>query len=96
MITDMSNEIWDHKNTLKYARLYLREKPKDISKMVLEAIALENLWNIDEAISAYKIILDLQPYNSEIIDRLKRLENNWEVEETMEMSENMEEENQQQ
>jgi len=64
----------DYKKSLKYAWLYLKEKPWNAEKLSIKWYTLEKLWKSTEAIKAYNEVLQLQPYNSEIQDRIKSLE----------------------
>lgn len=74
MLTDLNFEVWNFKSALKYAKLYLKEKPKDFNKLLIEWICYENTWKVMDAIISYKNMLEIQPYNSEVVERLKNLE----------------------
>lgn len=64
----------DHKAALKYANLYLKEKPRNAEKLGIRWYALEKLGKKKEAIEVYNELLQLQPYNSEVQDRIAKLE----------------------
>lgn len=74
ILTHLYLELKDYKRTLKYASHYLKEKPRHAEKLWIKWYALEMLGQSDEAIKAYREVLQLQPYNSEIQKRIKDLE----------------------
>ncbi len=71
---DLNLEIKNYPETLKYTNLYLKEKPRSVKFLWLKWYALEKLWNIDEALIMYKKVIELQPYNDDILERIKKLE----------------------
>jgi len=74
ILAHLSLEIKNHKKALKYANQYLKEKPRHAEKLGIKWYALEKLWKPNEAIKSYREVLQLQPYNTEIQDRIKGLE----------------------
>ena len=66
-------ELQKHKKALKYANLFLRERPRDSEKLWIKGYCLEMLWEGQEAIAAYYKLLEVQPYNSEVQDRITQL-----------------------
>lgn len=70
ILSDLSFTLKDYKKTLKYVNMYLWTKPRDIEKLWMKAISLDELWNIDDAISSYERILELQPYNTKAKENL--------------------------
>ncbi len=54
--------------------MYLKEKPRNAEKLGLKGYCLEKLGKNIEAIKSYEQVLQLQPYNSEIQDRVIALE----------------------
>ena len=79
MLTDLTYDIKKYKECLKYVGLFLKEKPRDVEKMFMKCVCLESLSSSDEKsmneiISMYKKILELQPYNTMARDRLKNLD----------------------
>jgi len=66
-------ESGDHENCLKYTKLYIMEKPRNVDKLMMKGICLEKLGQNSDAVSSYKKILQLQPYNSDVIKRIKEL-----------------------
>jgi tetratricopeptide (TPR) repeat protein len=65
----------DYKKALKYTNLYLTWKPRDVNKLFIKAISLEELKQIKESLLVYKRILELQPYNNKAKDSILELEN---------------------
>ena len=74
ILSHLSIDIKDFKAWLKYANRYLKEKPRNAEKLWIKAYCLEKIWRIRESIEAYSKILDVQPYNNEVIERIKTLE----------------------
>jgi predicted TPR repeat methyltransferase len=56
--------------------LYLKEKPRNAEKLSIRGYSQEMLWQKTEAVKAYQEVLKIQPYNNEIIERIKLIE--WE------------------
>ncbi len=73
-LANLLYELWDFKECLKYAKLYLIQKPRNIDKLTLKWVCLEELDKQKEAIRTYQKILEVQPYNSEIINKIKELD----------------------
>ncbi len=74
ILTHLHLEELDYKKALKYANLYLKEKPRNAEKLSIRGYSQEKLWKNIEAIKAYEEVLKIQPYNNEIIDRIKALQ----------------------
>ena len=74
IISHLGLEIKDYKKSFKYANMYLKEKPRNAEKLGIKWYCLEKMWKNEEAIKAYKKVLELQPYNTEIQDRINALE----------------------
>lgn len=73
IIAHLGLEIWDFKKAYKYACLYLKEKPRNAEKLGIKWYCLEKMGKKEEAIKAYTQLLQIQPYNSEIGERLREL-----------------------
>ncbi len=73
-LANLLYELEDHKRCLKYTKLYLIQKPRNVEKLTVKWICLESLGKNKDAVMTYKKILELQPYNSEIINKVKELE----------------------
>ena len=63
-------DLEDYKKCLKYTKEYLKEKPRDVEKMFMQAHSLEVLEKENEAHEVYKRILALQPYNTLARDKI--------------------------
>lgn len=74
ILAHLALELKHHKKALKYANQYLKEKPRHAEKLGIKWYALEKLGKTHEAIKSYREVLQLQPYNTEIQDRIKKLE----------------------
>lgn len=71
ILTHLYLEELDYKKSLKFANLYLKEKPRNAEKLSIKWYSNEKLWKNIEAIKAYEEVLKIQPYNNEIIERIK-------------------------
>ncbi len=67
-------ELKNFKKCLTYAKLFLKDKPRDVEKLGMKWYCLEKHSDYEGAISCYHKILEIQPYNSEIKDRIQKLE----------------------
>lgn len=74
ILAHLALELKEYKKSLKYTNMYLKEKPRSAEKLGLKGYCLEKLWKKIEAIKSYEQVLQLQPYNTEIQDRVKTLE----------------------
>lgn len=74
ILAHLALELKEFKKSLKYANMYLKEKPRNAEKLGLKGYCLEKLGKNIEAIKSYEQVLQLQPYNSEIQDRIIALE----------------------
>lgn len=73
ILSHVTLEQKDFKKALKYANLYLKEKPRNIEKLGIKWYTLEKLARNKEAIETYSELLQLQPYNSEVQERVAKL-----------------------
>lgn len=67
-------ELKNFKKCLVYAKLFLKDKPRDVEKLGMKWYCLEKHSDYQWAISCYHKILETQPYNSEIKERIEKLE----------------------
>lgn len=74
ILSHLAIELGDFKKALKFSSLFLKEKPRDSEKLSIKWYALEKLWKTSDAIKTYNIVLDLQPYNKEIQERIRYLQ----------------------
>ena len=72
-LAHLALELKDYKKSLRYAGLYLKERPRDGEKLGLKWYCLEMTWETEEAIATYNKLLQIQPYNSEVQDRILHL-----------------------
>ena len=70
ILADLSFTLEQFKKALKYSMLFLSSKPRDIDKLSMKALSLENLWKFNDSIDTYKRILELQPYNTKAKENL--------------------------
>ncbi|MDC0506264.1 hypothetical protein OAN96_01565 [Candidatus Gracilibacteria bacterium] len=66
-------ESEEYENCLTYAKLYVMQKPRNVDKLMMKGMCLEHIGKSSEAVSSYEKILQLQPYNSDVIKRIKEL-----------------------
>ena len=73
-IADLMYELKYYKKALKFIKLFLKENPRNTEKLKMKAYCYEVLWKSNDALEAYNRVLELQPYNSQIIEKVKYLE----------------------
>jgi len=73
-IADLMYELKYYKKALKFIKLFLKEHPRNTEKLKMKAYCYEVLGKNEEALEAYNRVLELQPYNSQIIEKIKHLE----------------------
>ena len=74
ILTHLHLEELNYKKSLKFANLYLKEKPRNAEKLSIKWYCNEKLDKKSEAIKAYEEVLKIQPYNNEIIERIKLIQ----------------------
>ncbi len=74
ILSDLTFEVEDFDWCIKFAKLTLKDKPRDFEKLQLIAFCYDNKWEIEKALTYYWKILELQPYNKKIIKRIAELE----------------------
>lgn len=72
-LAHLALELKDYKKSLRYAGLFLKERPRDAEKLGIKWYCLEKLWETHDAIEVYNKLLEIQPYNSEVQDRISQL-----------------------
>lgn len=72
-LAELYFELKNYKKCLEYVKMFLREKPKNIEKLWMKGYCLEKQGSNEDAIECYQRILDFQPYNMEIKERIKKL-----------------------
>ena len=73
-IADLTYQIKFYKKSLKYIKLFLKQHPRNTEKLKMKAFCYETLGQTLDAINSYKKVLELQPYNSQVQDKLEHLE----------------------
>lgn len=74
MLAEITYSIWDYEKSLKYINLFLKDNPRDVTKLTMRAYCLENDRHFKEAYETHRKIVDLQPYNTLSNQKLKELE----------------------
>lgn len=79
-VLDTLSHLWlelkNYKKALKYSSLFLKHRPRDSEKLGIKWYCLEVLGDREEAIATYRKLLEVQPYNSEVQDRVVQLSEN--------------------
>jgi tetratricopeptide (TPR) repeat protein len=73
-LADLNYEIKNYKKSLKYTKIFLKQNPRNTEKLKMKWFCHENLWETQEAISTYKKVIELQPYNSQVSEKIDYLE----------------------
>ncbi len=73
MLTHISNTLENRESTLKYAKQYILQWPKNPEIISLLANTQVALWLRRDAIETYKNLKNLTPYSSEITEILQKL-----------------------
>ncbi|MDD3646239.1 MAG: hypothetical protein PHH06_02400 [Candidatus Gracilibacteria bacterium] len=73
ILADLTYEMKYYKKSLKFIKLYLKQFPRNTEKLKMKGYCLELLGQTEEAIETYKRVLDLQPYNTKVLEKLKHL-----------------------
>lgn len=73
-LSNLCLESEQYEQCIVYLKLYLGQKPRNSEKLSMKWFCLEQLGQKKQAIEVYNKVLELQPYNSEVIKRVKQLE----------------------
>lgn len=73
-LSDIFLETKKYKECLKYTLMLLKDKPRSADKLAIKWYCIEKIWKKEDAIIEYKKVLELQPYNNEIIERIQKLQ----------------------
>jgi tetratricopeptide (TPR) repeat protein len=73
ILSDLYFDTKQYDKSLRYTIKFLKENPRNPEKLGIKWYCLEQYWKRKEAIIEYNKILDIQPYNSEITERIKKL-----------------------
>ena len=74
ILSDLTFEVKDYESAKKYTKIMLKDKPRNVEKLQILAYSYDSLGKTKKAINAYDKILEMQPYNKEILQRVKKLE----------------------
>ncbi len=92
ILSELNFDIKDYEASLVYTVMYLKDNPRDPNKLMIRWFCLEKVRDLRWAIVQYKKVLEMQPYNSEIRDRIEKLERKLEKLEEKEENQRFEEE----
>ena len=73
LLTDLHYEIWNYSDAFKYVIMSLKEKPRNIERLILRAELSLREGKQADAVIAYRQVLEMQPYNTDAIDGLRNL-----------------------
>lgn len=73
LLTDLHYEIGSFEWAYKYVVLSLKQKPRNVDRLVLKAELCLREGKEDEAILSYREVLEMQPYNTDAMDGLRSL-----------------------
>jgi tetratricopeptide (TPR) repeat protein len=73
MLADITFELHLYEKALKYVKILLKDKPRNVDRLLLQAVCFENLEKFSEAFDVYKRIVELQPYNTLSRNKLNEL-----------------------
>ncbi len=73
-LADLYYELKNYKKSLKYIKLFLKQFPRNTEKLKMRAFSHEALWELTEALEIYNKVLELQPYNSQVSEKVKFLQ----------------------
>lgn len=74
LLTDLHYEVGNYPHSMKYIVLSLKEKPRNVERLVMKADLLKREWKVEDAMLVYKQVLELQPYNTEARENLREYE----------------------
>jgi Tfp pilus assembly protein PilF len=73
-LADLTYQLKFYKKSLKFIKIFLKEHPRNSEKLKMKAFCLEALWEVSNAIDSYKKVLELQPYNTQVQEKISFLE----------------------
>lgn len=73
MLADITFELQDYQQALTYLKLILKDKPRNVDRLLMLAVCFESLEQSEEAFETYKKIVELQPYNTLARNKLNEL-----------------------
>jgi len=76
MLADLNYKVEDYNISLKYVILSLKDTPRNVSKLMLAWNSYEMMKDYENALIYYNKILEVQPYNTDIQEKIEILKNN--------------------
>lgn len=73
ILADLTYELKYFKKSIKYLKLFLKQNPRNTEKLKMRWYSYEVLWKIEDALISYNRVLELQPYNSQVLEKVKHL-----------------------
>ncbi|MCP4523929.1 MAG: hypothetical protein GY828_06970 [Candidatus Gracilibacteria bacterium] len=73
MLSDLTFELHMYEKALKYVKVLLKDKPRNVDRLLMQAVCFENLEHFEQAFEVYKKIVELQPYNTLARNKLNEL-----------------------
>ncbi len=73
MLADITFELQDYQQALTYLKLILKDKPRNVDRLLMLAVCFESLEESEDAFETYKKIVELQPYNTLARNKLNEL-----------------------
>lgn len=73
MLADITFELQDYQQSLMYLKLILKDKPRNVDRLLMLAVCFESIEQVDDAFETYKKIVELQPYNTLARNKLNEL-----------------------
>lgn len=74
LLSDLHYEVENYSHSMKYVLLSLKEKPRNVDRLLMKADILKREGKWEESITTFRQILELQPYNSLARDGIKEIE----------------------
>lgn len=74
ILADLTYELKYYKKSLKYLKIFLKQTPRNTEKLKMKWYCYEVIWKVDEALYTYKKVIELQPYNNQVLEKIKHLE----------------------
>lgn len=71
LLIDLHYEVGNYDKALEHVIVFLKEKPRNIERMILKAELLKKGGKDDDAKEVYRKILEIQPYNTEALEYIK-------------------------
>lgn len=73
MLADITFELQNYQQAMIYLKLILKDKPRNVDRLLMLAVCFESLDQWEDAFETYKKIVELQPYNTLARNKLNEL-----------------------